>query len=89
MSQQSKDCCYRIDALDRITFVDAEWLRFARENEAEQLVETGVVGRSVWDFVSGFEVRSLYENLFASVRSRGEPARVPFRCDSPALARWM
>ena len=79
---------YRIDAVDVITDVDDSWVEFAQRNEAESLTRTAVVGSSLWSHVSGDEVRHVYERLFEHVRS-GREITVPFRCDSPALRRFL
>ena len=89
MSAQFPKCCYSIDRLDHIKSVDEQWLAFARENGASNLRREYVVGRSLWDFVKGAEVRRLYEAIFQDVRDGQGIAIVPFRCDSPNLRREM
>lgn len=78
---------YRIDSSDTITHVDDAWVQFALDNGDETLTEAAVVGRSLWKYVSGDEVRHLYERLFEQVRS-GREITIPFRCDSPTLRRF-
>jgi len=80
---------YRVDAEDRIRFVSAEWLEFARENAAPDLVRDAVVGRSLWEFVAGGEAQHLYRLLFESARRGQGTIRIPFRCDSPTIRRFM
>ena len=80
---------YRVDESDIITWVSGEWLEFARANAAGHLTVETVVGRSLWDFVTGDEIRRLYHLLFARVRTAGIPVSVPFRCDSPEARRFM
>lgn len=80
---------YRLDAADTIAFVSPEWLRFAAENEAPELTEAAVVGRPIWQFITGEETRVLYADLFRDLRRRPAEIVVPFRCDSPALIRHM
>ena len=80
---------YRLDEMDTIRFVSPSWLRFAQENDAAELNEDRVLGRLIWDFVSGVEVRRLYATLFSSLRSRRQEIVVPFRCDSPGIVRLM
>ncbi|MFN7984666.1 MAG: hypothetical protein U0Q11_22710 [Vicinamibacterales bacterium] len=78
---------YIIDAQDRIISVNEQWDVFARENLAPHLT-SGVVGQPIWAFISNANVRQLYRQLLAHVRS-GETVRVPFRCDAPELQRHM
>jgi len=80
---------YRLDRMDTIAFVSPEWLRFARENDAAELSEDRVLGRVIWEFVQGVEVRRLYATLFAALRAGRREIVVPFRCDSPAAIRSM
>jgi hypothetical protein len=80
---------YRLDASDRITYVNAEWLRFAADSEAPELTEEAVLGQPVWWFVSGAETRTLYEALHAGLRDRRSEIAIPFHCDSPSLIRRM
>jgi hypothetical protein len=80
---------YRVDAADTIVWVDDLWLAFARENCAVGLTKDAVLERSLWDFIVGDELRRLYMEIHARVRSSGRPAVLPFRCDSPTLQRHM
>ena len=80
---------YRVDAADVLVWVDELWLAFAKENGAPGLTRGSVVGQSLWDFVSGNELCSLYAEIHSRVRSSGLPAVLPFRCDSPSLQRHM
>jgi hypothetical protein len=80
---------YRVDATDVIVWVNELWLAFARENGAAGLTEDAVLGRSLWDFVSGDEICRLYLEIHARVRLTGTAVILPFRCDSPTLQRHM
>jgi hypothetical protein len=75
---------YRIDRTDVIRVIGGSWLDFAESNGAQGL---DVVGRSLWDFVSGAEVVETYRALLRQVRG-GKPASFTFRCDSPDRRRW-
>lgn len=87
--QPGREFRYRLDGEDRIAWVSPEWVGFARENHAEDLNRTQVVGRPVWDFIRGMETQSVYRALFRAVRARGSTVRFPFRCDSPSTRRYM
>jgi hypothetical protein len=80
---------YRIDGSDVVSFVSPEWVRFAQSNEAPELTAEQVVGKPIWHFVAGKEARTLYEQLYASLRSRRADISIPFRCDAPAQIRQM
>jgi hypothetical protein len=83
-----RDTQYELDREDRIRSVNAGWSAFARENEAEHLIDA-VLGTSIWDWVVGVEVRHLYRLLFSRLRDTHGTTRFPFRCDSPGLRRFM
>jgi len=80
---------YQIDASDCITFVDSAWKSFAERNNTPELTRRSIVGKSIWNFISGREVRHLYDLIFHVVRSRDREIVIPFRCDSPTIRRFM
>lgn len=65
------------------------WEDFARANDAPELAPERVVDSSLWDWVSGAEVQHVYRGLLARLRAEPRTLRVPFRCDRPALRRFM
>lgn len=78
---------YDINANDQITAVSDSWAPFAVANDAPHLA-AGVIGRSIWEFVSGVTTRQLYHELFSRVRT-GRTVSFAYRCDSPGLRRFM
>jgi hypothetical protein len=76
---------YVLDADDRVTGVNDAWRAFAVENGAPELAD-GVLGRRVWEFMSGGDADAVYRALFASVRE-GRTVAVPYRCDAPSRTR--
>lgn len=80
---------YVVDDRDRIVSVNPAWSAFARENGAADLAEGATLGRPLWEFISGHEVRNLYRALLVRVRSIGLAADIPFRCDAPDERRFM
>lgn len=85
----SRTFIYCLDAADRIVAVNDAWLEFARENDALHLTRVEVLKRSIWDFVSGLETQSIYQMIFSRVRTAQATVRIDFRCDAPALRRFM
>lgn len=79
---------YRINAADIIEDVNDAWRRFAIENDAP-LLATEVIGRSIWNYIVGPEVRHIYASAFERVRKQHCQMSFPFRCDSPELYRAM
>lgn len=89
MSQHRTFTVFHVDSLDRISSVDAAWLSFARENQAAELSESAVVGRPLWSYIQGLEIRHLYELLFREARAKLREIEIPFRCDSSNKRRFM
>lgn len=83
-------CVYELDADLRIVSVDAGWINFAMENQAPELVPpSGPLGQLVMACVTDATIAHLYGRLFQRVLETRRAASFPFRCDSPALRRFM
>ncbi|HEY5807465.1 MAG TPA: PAS domain-containing protein [Povalibacter sp.] len=80
---------HTIDARNRVVAVNAAWLEFMRSLVSSDLTPEAVIGRPVWDFVRGVQVRQLWEILFERVRAVGAPVFVPMRADTATLRRVM
>lgn len=80
---------HTIDASGKIAAVKDEWVAFARENGAPELVREAVVGRSIWEYMVGRETRHISRLLLEKVRLTGKSLSIPYRCDSPDLRRYM
>lgn len=78
---------YQLNARDEIISVGGDWVRFAEANEAADLSD-GVIGRPLWDFVTGSTTRYVYRELLARVRA-GRTVAFNYRCDSTSLCRFM
>jgi hypothetical protein len=88
-----------LNALDGISYVvtldgtiDAigvtHWNDFARQNGGDELLDKGVIGRNLFDFVSGADVRSHIRRILSELSTRRRPACIlPLRCDAPAQLR--
>lgn len=79
---------YRLCPAHTIVSTGGDWDRFARENDAPELVP-GPVGSSVYDHMDGEEVRDEFRRLLDSVAASGRPVETRFRCDSPGLCRLL
>lgn len=80
---------YHIDSEERLTCANDEWLAFAVENNSSHLTRKSVLERPLWDFITGMETRHLYRLIFSKVKKTGMPVKIPYRCDSPELRRFM
>ncbi len=79
----------QVDAKDRFTFVDENWVAFAVENGRPDLTAENVTDTSLWDHVTDRNTRQFYRIFMTKVRQTGRPLQLPFRCDAPACRRFM
>jgi hypothetical protein len=78
---------YAIDDQDRLIRLDEGYYRFAEENgwaDAE-----ASLGRSLWDFVAGEEVKKVLRLLVRRIRDEVRDVELTCRCDGPDVAREM
>jgi hypothetical protein len=78
---------YAIDDQDRLIKVDDGYYRFAEENGWADAGDS--LGRSLWDFVGGEDVKRLQRLLLRRVRDGARDVELPFRCDGPNRTREM
>lgn len=78
---------YAIDDQDRLIKVDDGYYRFAEENGWDGAGDS--LGRSLWDFVAGHDVKKLQRLLLRRVREGTRGVELPFRCDGPDTTREM
>ncbi len=78
---------YAIDDQDRLIKVDDGYYRFAEENGWAEAGSS--LGRSLWDFVAGEDVKKLQRMLLRRVRDEGLDIVLPFRCEAPDFRREM
>ena len=89
MDEVARSSVWTIDRENVITSVGGDWDAFAAGNEAAALCGSGVVGRSLFEFIDGEETQRIYRLLLRRVRALDAPILVPFRCDSPEMRRDM
>jgi hypothetical protein len=90
MDRTTGACMYELDADLCIRAVDPAWSEFAAANGAPELVAPpGPVGQSVFAYIQDPTTADLYRRLFERVLRTGRAVVLPFRCDSPALRRFL
>jgi len=78
---------YAIDEHDHLIKVDQGYYRFAEENG---WTEAGTsLGRSLWNYVAGDEMKKLQRLLVRRIRDEVGDVELPFRCDGPDVRREM
>ena len=77
---------YALDADLRIVRCNDAWNRFAQENGAPELVESGVIGANVMDAVPD-ALHDFYRTSYDSVQTLQQEWRHVFECSSPQLFR--
>lgn len=80
---------YRIDGRDRIVEVGGAWEIFAADNDGQAVAAAKVLGRPLWDFITGPSTVLVWRQILEHVRRIGTTVRFSFRCDSPRLRRYM
>jgi len=78
---------YRIDNNDRITYIGGVWDSFAQENGGKNATVNNILGRSLWDFLEGEDVKRVYRLIVDEIRNKGK-LKFSFRCDSPEFQRF-
>jgi hypothetical protein len=78
---------YAIDHNDRLIRLDDGFYRFAEENGWEDVGSS--LGRSLWDFVAGEDVRKLQRMLVRRIRDGVRDVELTCRCDGPGMTREM
>lgn len=78
---------YAIDDQDRLVRLDDGFYRFAEENGWDDA--EGSIGRSLWDFVGGEDVRRLQRLLVRRIRDGVRDVELTCRCDGPERRREM
>ena len=77
---------YRIDAGDRITWVNEAWSEFARGNHGEAVMPERILGQDLFASISDSAVREIYKSIVARVRA-GAVVEFTYRCDAPDVRR--
>lgn len=81
---------YWIDDTDRIARVNQVWDNFALSNDGgDALLASRVIGRNVYDFITGDETRMYLGALLQHARFLNHTVVRPYRCDSPDVRRFM
>ncbi len=78
---------YAIDDQDRLIRLDEGYYAFAHENGWEDAEDS--LGRSLWDFVAGEDVRKVLRLLLRRIRDGVRDVELTCRCDGPEVAREM
>lgn len=78
---------YAIDDQDRLIRLDEGYYRFAEENGWEDAEVS--LGRSLWDFVAGEDVRKVLRLLVRRIRDEVGDVELTCRCDGPTTRREM
>ncbi len=78
---------YAIDEHDHLIKVDEGFYAFAAENG---WTEAGTsLGRSLWDYVAGEDLKKVQRLLLRRIRDEVGSVELPFRCDGPEVRRRM
>ena len=77
---------YRVDRDFTIVSVADNWNEFANENDAPELANGSIIGRTLWDFIVDPTTRVIYRQLVEQAFD-GRSIKFDIRCDSPDARR--
>ena len=75
-----------LDAELRLTYCNAAWDQFARDNGAPELCRPALIGRLVLDFIAEPD-REYYARVYRRVLAQTQPREQLYECSSPQLYR--
>ena len=84
--EQDPSVIFVLDREYRLRWCNAAWDRFARENNGEELLRDLIVGRSVFDFISGV-LTDHYREAFRRTLERGVIWKQDYECSSSHVHR--
>jgi hypothetical protein len=85
-SAKSCPLIYRIDAANRIVWVNDAWSDFAEANHGASVMPAQILGHDLLSSFADGTVRELYATMIRHVRS-GKTVRFDYRCDAPDRRR--
>lgn len=68
---------------------ERHWTEFANDNRTDGLEPSSLLGRNLFDFISGEDVREYYRSLHATLIDGGNQTSFEYRCDAPEVERRM
>lgn len=80
---------YCLDNKNIIVSVSNNWNNFAEENDGLSIFSENVIGKSIWDFISGNTTKMWLDCIFQLARLRKSKIEKTYRCDSPDIKRYM
>lgn len=72
--------------MDRITWVNGDWMRFAADNDGKTCESAQIVGKRLWPCIQDETIGELYRHLTDQAR-KGKQVRFNYRCDAPSFRR--
>ncbi len=88
-SRTEASVIYWIDGADRIIRVNEAWDAFARANGGASVVGAGIIGQSLWRYLSGDPIRMWMDAVLGLARISRGPVTRAYRCDCPEKKRFM
>ncbi|MCX8083671.1 MAG: 60S ribosomal export protein NMD3 [Calditerrivibrio sp.] len=81
---------YVLDRDMKIIEVGSRWDLMVYENCGNfHVLKENVLGKSIFDFITGDHIRMWFESLLNLAKISGKPVIRDYRCDSPEVKRFM
>ena len=68
---------------------ERHWTEFANDNQSSELNSSDLLGRNLFDFISGDAVRDYYRAMHETIISGRSQTSFEYRCDAPDVERRM
>jgi hypothetical protein len=79
---------YVLDEAARFLLVGRPYWRLQVDDAPGQIEPGDLIGRNLFDFIQGDDVRDLYLRVLARLRAKASaPVQLIYRCDSPGMMR--
>ena len=78
---------YSLTSGDLIRATTGQWDSFAAENAGQGALSSAIIGRNLFDMVTGAATCRFLEKTFYNCRSTQTAIGLLYRCDSPAVER--
>lgn len=90
LSEPAASPWYTVDGQDRLCELSGDWDAWLAEGGgAPSCRRAHILGRPLRDFITGDSTRMYLDAALEATRLTGRPRRLPYRCDTPTLARRM
>ncbi len=82
MSLKNKVIIYQVDGQDRITTVNAKWIKSDMFFNPNEWADRSMLGKSLWEILPNEDIRNLYQSIVSAIRKISKSVELDIRTDS-------